>query len=59
MEQENRKYIAIISFLRKFIRVFFSLFFNIYILQIVNNDLSFIIKYTLFFMLSKVNHTYS
>ena len=48
MEQENRKYIAIISFFRKFIRVFFNLFFNIYILKIVNNDLSFIIKYTLF-----------
>ncbi len=48
MEQENRKYIAIISFLRKFIRVFFTLFFNIYILKIVNNDLSFIIKYNLF-----------
>lgn len=48
MEQDNRKYIAIISFLRKFIRVFFSLFFNIYILKIVNNDLSFIIKYSLF-----------
>ena len=48
MEQENRRYIAIISFFRKFIRVFFNLFFNIYILKIVNNDLSFIIKYTLF-----------
>lgn len=48
MEQENRKYIAIISFFRKFIRVFFTLFFNIYILKIVNNDLSFIIKYNLF-----------
>lgn len=48
MEQENRKYIAIISFLRKFIRVFFTLFFNIYILKIVNNDLSFVIKYNLF-----------
>ena len=48
MEQENRKYIAIISFFRKFIRVFFNLFFNIYILKIVNNNLSFIIKYTLF-----------
>lgn len=48
MEQKNRKYIAIISFLRKFIKVFFSLFFNIYILKIVNNDLSFIIKYSLF-----------
>lgn len=48
MEQNNRKYISTISFFRKFIRVFFSLFFNIYILKIVNNDLSFIIKYTLF-----------
>lgn len=48
MEQENRKYIAIISFLRRFIRVFFNLFFNIYILKIVNNDLSFVIKYNLF-----------
>ena len=48
MEQENRKYIAIISFFRKFISVFFSLFFNIYILKIVNNDLNFIIKYNLF-----------
>lgn len=48
MEQKNRKYIAIIAFLRKFMSVFFSLFFNIYILQIVNNDLNFIIKYTLY-----------
>lgn len=48
MEQENRKFIAIIAFLRKFISVFFSVFFNIYILKIVNNDLSFIIKYTVF-----------
>ncbi len=53
MEQENRKYIAIISFFRKFIRVFFDLFFNIYILKIVNNDLSFIIKYTLFGVLAE------
>lgn len=53
MEQKNRKYIAIISFLRKFIRVFFTLFFNIYILKIVNNDLSFIIKYTLFGVLAE------
>lgn len=52
MEQENRKYIAIISFFRKFIRVFFNLFFNIYILKMVNNDLSFIIKYTLFGVLA-------
>ena len=44
MEQKNRKYIAIIAFLRKFMSVFFSLFFNIYILQIVDNDLNFIIK---------------
>jgi len=51
MEQTNRKYIAIIAFLRKFISVFFSLFFNIYILQIVNNDLNFIIKYSLFAVL--------
>lgn len=48
MEEKNRKYIATISFLRKFISVFFSLFFNIYILKIVNNDLNFIIKYTVF-----------
>jgi len=48
MEQANRKYIIIISFFRKLIRVFFTLFFNIYILKIVNNDLSFIIKYNLF-----------
>lgn len=48
MEQKNRKYIATIAFLRKFMSVFFSLFFNIYILKIVNNDLDFIIKYTLY-----------
>ena len=48
MEQKNRKYIAIIAFLRKFISVFFSLFFNIYILKIVNNDFNFILKYTVF-----------
>ncbi len=48
MGKENRRYIAIISFFRKFISVFFNLFFNIYILKIVNNDLTFIIKYTLF-----------
>lgn len=45
MEQTNRKYIAIIAFLRKFLSVFFSLFFNIYILKIVNNDMNFI-QYT-------------
>lgn len=48
MEQNNRKYMAIIAFLRKFISVFFSLFFNIYILKIVNNDLNFMLKYTFF-----------
>ncbi len=48
MEQSNRKYIAIIAFLRKFLSVFFSLFFNIYILKIVNNDLNFILKYTVY-----------
>ena len=48
MEQTNRKYIAIIAFLRKFMSVFFSLFFNIYILKIVNNDLNFILKYTVY-----------
>ena len=48
MEQENRKYIALIAFLRKFLNVFFSLFFNIYILKIVNNDMNFILKYTIY-----------
>ena len=46
MEEQNRKYVALISFLRNFISVFFSLFFNIYILKIVNNDFNFIIKYS-------------
>lgn len=48
MEQNNRKYIAIIAFLRKFMSVFFSLFFNIYILKIVNNDMNIILKYTVY-----------
>lgn len=48
MEQQNIKYISIIHFLKKFIAIFFTIFFNIYILKIVNNDLSFIIKYSLF-----------
>lgn len=48
MEQNNRKYLAIIHFLRHFISVFFSLFFNIYILKIVNNDISFVMKYSLY-----------
>lgn len=46
MEKENRKIIAIISFLRKFISVFLNLFFNIYILKIVD-DLGLVIKYNL------------
>jgi hypothetical protein len=48
MEQSNRKYIAIIAFMRKFMSVFISLFFNIYILKIVNNDMNFILKYTVY-----------
>lgn len=44
----TRKYIAIINCLKNFISIFFSLFFNIYILKMVNNDINFIIKYTLF-----------
>lgn len=51
MEQNNRKYLSIIAFLRKFINVFFSLFFNIYILKMVNNDISFVIKYSLYFVI--------
>lgn len=58
MEQENRKYISAIYFLRKFIKVFFTLFFNIYILKIVNNDLNFIIKYTMFAVIAKVFFCY-
>ncbi len=48
MEYDNRKYIAIISFFKKFVSVFFSLFFNIYILKIVGDDLNLVIKYSLF-----------
>lgn len=51
MEQNNRKTLGIITFLRKFISVFFSLFFNIYILKIVNNDISFVMKYSLYFVI--------
>lgn len=58
MEQENRKYISIIYFLRKFIKVFFNLFFNIYILKIVNNDFLFIIKYTIFAVIAKTVFCY-
>lgn len=43
MDEKNRKTIAIISFLRKFISVFFSIFFNIYVLKIIN-DVGFVIK---------------
>lgn len=46
MEKKNRKLIAIVSFLRRFINVFFNLFFNIYVLKIVNN-LGFVIKVNL------------
>ena len=46
MEEQNRKTIAIINFLRKFISVFLNLFFNIYVLKIVD-DLGLIIKYNL------------
>lgn len=46
MDEKNRKIIAVISFMRKFISVFFSLFFNIYVLKIVN-DIGFIIKVNL------------
>lgn len=48
IERNNRKYIAIIAFLRKFMSVFFLLFFNIYILKMVNNDMNFILKYTIY-----------
>ena len=51
MEQNNRKYLAIIYFLKQFISVFFSVFFNIYILKIVNNDICFIMKYSLYYIL--------
>lgn len=45
---QNRKYIIIVDFLKQFISVFFSLFFNIYILKIVNNDMMFIVKYSVY-----------
>lgn len=46
MDENNRKTVAIIVFLRKFISVFFNLFFNIYILKIVG-DLGLVIKFNL------------
>lgn len=46
MDNENRKIISVIVFLRKFISVFFTLFFNIYVLKIVN-DVGVVIKYNL------------
>lgn len=46
MDERNRKTIALVSFLRKFIVVFFNLFFNIYVLKIVN-DVGFVIKVNL------------
>ena len=58
MEYENRKYISIIYFFRKFIKVFFNLFFSIYILKIVDNDFNFILKYTIFAVIAKTVFTY-
>lgn len=42
MNEKNRKILATVSFMRRFISVFFNLFFNIYVLKIVN-DLGFVI----------------
>lgn len=46
MNENNRKIISIIAFLRKFISAFFTLFFNIYVLKIVD-DIGLIIKFNL------------
>ena len=46
MDIENRKRIALISFMRKFISIVFTLFFNIYVLKIVN-DFEFVIRVNL------------
>lgn len=46
MDEKNRKVIATVSFMRRFISVFFNLFLNIYVLKIVN-DLGFVIKVNL------------
>lgn len=53
MEESNRKYLAIIAFFRKIINIFFTLFFNIYILKIVNNDISFILSYSVYTVIIK------
>ena len=37
MDEKNRKIVAIVSFMRKFINVFFTIFFNIYVLKIIND----------------------
>lgn len=42
MDEKNRKIIAIISFLRRFISIFFNIFFDIYVLKLIN-DIGFII----------------
>ena len=42
MDKKNRKIIAMISFLRKFISIFFKIFFDIYVLKLIN-DIGFII----------------
>ena len=42
MDKKNRKIIAMISFLRKFISIFFNIFFDIYVLKLIN-DIGFII----------------
>ena len=47
MDERNRKIIAIIAFIRKFIIVFFDLFFNIYVLKI-SKDFTLIVKMSLF-----------
>ena len=46
MDEQNRKTIALISFMRSFIIVFFNIFFNIYVLKIIN-DVGFVIKVNL------------
>lgn len=46
MDIENRKRIALISFMRKFISIVFTLFLNIYVLKIVN-DFEFVIRVNL------------
>ena len=46
LNEKNRRIIATVSFMRRFISIFFNLFFNIYVLKIVN-DLGFVIKVNL------------